>query len=485
MPADGSADNFEEETFYGIGVSYIYDGYKESPITRIPAGHYYFGFGNRPVSYGQITFKFLIQGFTDAIATASNRITSIKFYINVTAAEYDASGTNQVNSFRLIEQLDIAGSIASEGTLSRGGTIIGRQYNVTAGAYEGNLYNDESGLSEFQSSATVYYQNSCQHNSQLFAANVYNPNAADENWTNYIVRSIEFSYETFNWTRDFLVMPNPVTAIASHSGRVYAFDEFNMYRINPNQLYIEDIFDGLGCLSQQSLQSTERGLFLANNNGIYLFDGGGISHISRPVDFINALDTSVDSSITPDTFAYKSSVKNNASFKPLLSYDADKECLVVYGEHTSSNRRIWLYKLDTGAWFVQGAIGIFDAVNSIKSITTSASNSVLAAYSNGIYELFRDTNRKMYSWVSKKLNMGTVTQDKKFRKVSFSGNNISNATTQFSIDGASLALTSTLDSSTSSSNGKQIQIKVSSTNDHRDIEIDHIGIIYRNRRFVK
>ena len=108
-----------------------------------------------------------------------------------------------------------------------------------------------------------------------------------------------------------------------------------MYRINPDQLYIEDTFNGLGCLSQQSIQSTERGLFMANDNGIYLYDGRQVNHISVPVDFIDSVDGTVDGVVNADTFGYKARVKNNASFKPLLSYDADKECLIVYGEYTS------------------------------------------------------------------------------------------------------------------------------------------------------
>lgn len=487
VPNNSDADNFEEQTFYSIGVSYIYDGYKESPITRIPAGHYWFGFGNNVSSWEEITFKFFIQGFTDGITnnTASERITSIKFYMNITGSENDEVGSNQINSFRLIEELAITSSINSTKTLTAYSSTIGEQYDITAGAYEGDLYTDESGLSEYQSSSTLHYGVSCQHNSQLFVSDVYNPSAPDENWNNYIVRSIEFSYDLFNWTDDYLVLPNPITAIASHSGRVYAFDEFNMYRINPDQLYIEDTFNGLGCLSQQSIQSTERGLFMANDNGIYLYDGRQVNHISIPVDFIDSVDGTVDGVVNVDTFGYKACVKNNASFKPLLSYDADKECLIVYGEYTSGTRRIWLYRLNTGAWFVQGSVNLFDSVENIQAITTSATNSILAAYSNGIYEMFRDTNRKMYSWISKKINMGTVTQNKKFRKVYLAGNDISNVNAVFSIDGSSYANVSSLDSSSSSSNGKWIQIKASSTNTHRNTEVDHIGIVYRNRVLPK
>ena len=85
----------------------------------------------------------------------------------------------------------------------------------------------------------------------------------------------------------------------------------------------------------------------------------------------------------------------------------------------------------------------------------------------------------------KKINMGTVTQNKKFRKVYLAGNDISNVNAVFSIDGSSYANVSSLDSSSSSSNGKWIQIKASSTNTHRNAEVDHIGIVYRNRVLPK
>lgn len=478
-PSNSSGDNFEEESFWSIGVSYIYDGYKESPITRIPAGHYYFGFGNNLESWEELTFRFFIQGFTDTISTASSRITSIKFYMNISGSEYNASGTNQINSYRLIEEVDITSAINATKTLAYVGQDIGYQYDITVGAYEGDLYTDESGLSEYQTSSTVHYQVSCQHNSQLFAANVYNPNAADENWTNYIVRSVEFAYDTFNWTRDYLVMPNPITAIVSHSGRVYAFDEYNMYRINPDQLYIEDTFNGLGCSSNQSIQSTEYALFIANNTGIYMYDGRSVQHISKPVDFIDAADGFT-------SFGYKECVKNYGnSFKPLVSFDSDKMCLLVFGNYNSTNRRIWSYCLPNQAWFIQGVVSGFNAIPDIKSITTSANNSVLASYSDGIYELNRSSSLKLYTWVSKKLNMNQVSQQKKFRKVSVSGNNSANADVEYSIDGATFSDISLLNSSLTSSNGKNIQIKAKSTSGNLGAEIDDISILYRDRMFPK
>lgn len=477
FPTNFNGDNFEANTFYGLGVSYIYDGYKESPITRIPMGHYWFGFGNSLESWEQLTFKFFIQGFYQNVA--SSRITSIKFYVNTSGAENDGTGVNQINSFKLIEQLDIVNAIAADATLSYIGTDIGQQYNITISGFEGNLYTDESGLSEFQQSSTVHYEISCQHNSQLFVGNVYNPSAPDENWNNYIVRSIEFAYDVFNWSSNYIVMPNPLTAIASHSGRVYAFDEFNMYRINPDQLYIEDTFNGLGCKNQHSIISTEYGLFVANDTGVYVYNGQGVQHISKPIDFINSVDGYT-------TYGYKECARNYGdSFIPLLSFDSDKMCLVVFGNYDSTNRRIWSYCLPNQSWFLQAVTGELHSIPAIRSITTSASNSVLAAYSNGIHELNRSDDLKIYQWVSKKLDMNEVNQVKKFRKVSVNGNNSGNAEIQYRIDDGIFTNLINLNSSSTASNGKKIQLQIKSSSSHTNVEIDDITIVYRDRMFPK
>ena len=72
--------------------------------------------------------------------------------MNITGSENDEVGSNQINSFRLMEELAITSSINSTKTLTAYSSTIGEQYDITAGAYEGDLYTDESGLSEYQSS---------------------------------------------------------------------------------------------------------------------------------------------------------------------------------------------------------------------------------------------------------------------------------------------------------------------------------------------
>lgn len=485
---NSSGNNFEENNHYAVGVSYIYDGYKESPITRVPLGHFWYGISTGSSSYESLEYNFIIQGFHDSYRTASKRITSIKFYININAPENDSTGENQVNSFRLVKELSIVDDLVGANTLTIGGAVIGRGFTLTAGGYLGDLYTSESGLNEFQTSSALNYAVSCQHNSQLFVGKVLNSSADDENWDNYIVRSIPFSYEVFNWVSDYLVMPNPITAIASHSGRVYAFDDFNMYRINPSQLFIEDTFNGLGAISQQSILSTEYGLFVANKNGIFMYDGRNVRHISMPIDVV----TSVDSVFTGnfDRYGYKACIETNASFDPKLSFDADKKCLLCYGVHgTASKGRIWIYKIDTGAWFIrssvnEGTSGESGTVPNIKAIFISATNSVLVTHTNGVFELFRGANRNVFQWFSRKLDMGSVSQNKKFRKVTVSGSNssgLSASDIQLALDGASGTINnSSLDSSASSSVSKNISVSVRSSG-NVNFSVDDISVLYREK----
>ena len=50
----------------------------------------------------------------------------------------------------------------------------------------------------------------------------------------------------------------------------FAFDKTTTYRIRGgNDLYIEDIFEGVGCLNDDAVVSTDFGLFFADNNNIY------------------------------------------------------------------------------------------------------------------------------------------------------------------------------------------------------------------------
>lgn len=58
------------------------------------------------------------------------------------------------------------------------------------------------------------------------------------------------------------MLPQQPTAIKGFNGRIYAFTTSRFYKIEPNNMYIEDTYEGAGCLSNQSVIVTDDGMFL-------------------------------------------------------------------------------------------------------------------------------------------------------------------------------------------------------------------------------
>ena len=57
-----------------------------------------------------------------------------------------------------------------------------------------------------------------------------------------------------------------------------------MIRINPSGLYIEDVVEGIGCNSHQSVVSTEYGMFWCDINGCYQMVGTELTTISEAIE---------------------------------------------------------------------------------------------------------------------------------------------------------------------------------------------------------
>lgn len=69
-------------------------------------------------------------------------------------------------------------------------------------------------------------------------------------------------YSIFDFSTDFIQLKSRPTALINFAGRLYAFDESHIYKINQQNLAIEDIYEGIGCLSKDSIIVTEYGMFL-------------------------------------------------------------------------------------------------------------------------------------------------------------------------------------------------------------------------------
>ena len=80
-------------------------------------------------------------------------------------------------------------------------------------------------------------------------------------------------YDQFDWSENYLRIDNLPTAIAGFGGRIWVFDSNNTYKVNPEQFYIEDTFEGSGCIGSEAVSTSEFGLCYADKNNIYLHNG--------------------------------------------------------------------------------------------------------------------------------------------------------------------------------------------------------------------
>lgn len=99
----------------------------------------------------------------------------------------------------------------------------------------------------------------------------------------WLVRSKRHKFNVFDWTTDFLTLPSKPNALIPYNGRLYAFGDGVSYIVNVNALDVEDTFEGIGCISQQSATVTDQGLFWVDTNNIYHHDGTRVNVIGRAV----------------------------------------------------------------------------------------------------------------------------------------------------------------------------------------------------------
>ena len=282
-------------------------------------------------------------------------------------------------------------------------------------------------------------------------------------------KSKAFNFDQFDWTRDLLRLPVKPTALAAFQGRVYAFDENNIYRIEPNQFFIEDIFTGAGCSSQDSVCVTEFGMCFANKNNVYLHDGTTPKLIANPILRDAAGETG---------YSYQMLAKLAA---PKILFDSKRSSFIILLKFSGSHYYCWSFNLIKQRWDLfyfattapRGIISGKDGELLVSTGTTSSA--VLLNYLGG-------STIDSWNWTSKKFTMGGDTQDKSFKKFKVSGENLGTLGTNISIkvDGNNVTETGDIDDfRTSVKKGKSVQWILS--NQASDASVDTLGMVYRAR----
>jgi len=324
----------------------------------------------------------------------------------------------------------------------------------------GPTYDANAGFSYLRNFSIVHWNLATQVNGTHVVADVYNPELPEEalEWERYLLKSQPYAYGTFDWANDFAILKDKPTALASYAGRVYAFGESWFQRINPDPLFVEDTYDGIGCMGKSAVLETELGLFWASKESIYMLDGNGIKDIGTPIKIS-----------TGSPFSYGWSEVNKG--RVVVGFDAKRNAVIFISTDASL---AWVYSIGQERW------DFWDAPEYIWSACISPEgHTILFCFDEYIHYLQHATNRKSWRWDSGNISMGEPSYEKFMHRVYYSGSG--STSVSYSLDkGSSYTgpITSPALVPQGTSGSKSIKIKATGTGTD---SLDNLGITYRRK----
>ena len=395
--SDGSWNSTSDAKKIFYKFSHIYDGYQESPL------------GN--------TFIHVMSSLTQArlrlnvklhnISQLSKRATHLNVYCAVSS---NTSATGPDGFYRLVESVKLD-SGWTDGTSDDDGTTTPawsttKEKEILHNGKVFSSYEARVGINEQIDDTLPNYSISTSLNNQLFIANCHHSKIDDA--SNYLFKSKPYNYSQFDWSKDFLILPVRPTAIKSFMGRIYVFNEDNMYRIEPNNLFIEDDLVGTGCLNQETIAVSDYGMCFCDDDNIYLHDGKKANSIGDKI-----LRNDVNS------WESKNAIKS-------VVFDTFRKAFIIFFVNANSENRAWVYSVLRNRWDLWESSVVKAAISkphdTVSFLTNYLSTSCL--YSNGtnlIAYLGDKDNKRSWNWTSKKLTMGQDTNNKKFYKIKLIG----------------------------------------------------------------
>ena len=383
-----------KKVFYRI--SFVYDGYQETPllseiVTKDDSSVFDEG------------VKFDIR--VDDTFPISKRVKSFAVY---RAYATDQAATAPESHYRFLEEVDLL-------TFNHDEANNWWEYTVNdSGDVEGS-YEAINGINETLHSMNVNYTCNAQQNGFHFIGNLRHNQFPDAE--NYIFRSQAGKFSLFDWSVDFVQLPFIPLALKGFMGKLYAFGTSQVAIVNPESLFIEDVIDGVGCIGPKMVMVSEAGMFWGDHRNLYM-----ASPSFRTVgDNIIDLATNGWSQLTE-------SIKNDA----VLAYDAKRKSFLIFFTNGSSENRCWAYTAPDQRW------DLWEAPSVVKDSAQARDGSTILLLSNNkICRYLGGTNRRDWSWESKKINFNQDMIDKKIRNLKVEGSSRSLVTLKYKVDGQS------------------------------------------------
>jgi len=405
----GATGTFLSTKKYYYKASAVYDGYQEGtltiPFTIIP-------------DTGTTTNSMKVTINVRSISSLSKRVSHINLY---RAESSDLTSDKPDTFYRLVTSLplDSLWSSVTDSFWESASSNTYRQYEYSDNSLVGATYEAINGISEVIDSSIVNYALSTQLNGHHVVAKCFHEDLPDAE--RYIFKSKPGKFDQFDWTADFVRLPSIPTAITAFAGRIYAWDENTMYRINLDGMYIEDTYEGIGCIGNQAFAVTEYGMCFCDHQNIYLHDGKQPMIISENIkdgdsvvrpknldgDQFDTLDVSWDGKAA-------SGGANKAGI--CIEFDSKRGSFLIFWGHASSSdpsrAYAWAYNLARKRWDL---LAITTSTDSSYVRTTFQDSTGEIYYSDNAkcYKLFGGTTRKSWEYMTKTLSMGIHTQTKK------------------------------------------------------------------------
>jgi hypothetical protein len=266
-----------------------------------------------------------------------------------------------------------------------------RTYTITDDQIDAvDTFSAHAGYPSTLSHMRVHYGLSCSTGSYHIVGKAYVEDINEvESW---LFRSKVYKYDTFDWAKDFLVLPAEPTALAAWAGRVYAFSAGRTFVINPGTFDIEETWEGVGCEQQAGVTVTDRGMFWSDRNNIYWHDGSSLHPIGGPV-LRNQVDTEA---------AWLSRDTTEPTSKPIVVYDSRYDAAIfIYRNADLDTLRGLMYHVDSKRWC---AITFAHTGPAFCAAQLTTGQAIFGAdITTGVpkwYELFGSASNRAWRWVS-------------------------------------------------------------------------------------
>jgi hypothetical protein len=367
-------------------ISLLYDGYQESPLSSF--------FYDKTMSADKSSQDVTLNITQDFVFNP--RVTHINVYRK----------NNDNDLYRLVKEVPLESKLWKN--------VSGVNKFTFKDSKRFASYSALTGINEENTDTSLNYSISAQINDELFVGLAWHKEVEDD-VAKYIYKSKPGNFSQFDYKKDFLVLPAIPTALASFNGKIYAFDRNNTYVINPQQMFIEDTFEGVGCLSQDAFVVTEFGMCFADSNNIYLHNGSAAQPIGN-----NILDVSTYEGWTIGWQKAAAYSEDTVGIDPFVFYDGPTNSFVcfVHGscDHNCNPNvsRAWVYSISRNRW------DYWEAPKTKKAIQ-GMDGDIIISDGNLIYNYRDNSTKRDWRWLSKKLSLTKQTGTKRFHKLNLQG----------------------------------------------------------------